>query len=213
MLSKALVLKRQAYQRKCNFHFEGCLLWKRKNKPIFHRRDLSWGHWRRCEWWSSFSTFLSQQAFSARKFLLRRHFFCRRWCPLTWGGPEESLMLHPFFHAPLRKVGFQKMCYASANLLRWKPRPVQKLQELWLLKKAEKSPPNPLTTKGPSTKAGMDSFWPTPPSSKSPVFLVFHIVISWVPVNQTAAPFPLRWIQLLLLVPKTSSQPKKKKKT
>lgn len=113
MLSKALVLKRQAYQKKCNFHFEGCLLWKRKNKPIFHRRDLSWGHWWRCEWWSSFSTFLSQQAFSAWKFLLRRHFFCRRWCPLTWGGPEEALMLHPFFHAPLRKVSFQK-CVTQA---------------------------------------------------------------------------------------------------
>lgn len=75
--------------------------------------------------------------------------------------------------------------------------------------KSRKIPPNPLAPIGPSTKAEMDSFWPTPLSSESPVFLVFHIVISWVPVNQTAAPFPLRWIQLLLLVPKTSSQPKK----
>lgn len=149
MLSKALILKRQAYQWKCNFHFERCLLWKRKNKTIFHRRDLSWGHQKRCEWWSSFSALLSQQAFSAWKFLLPRHFFLSAIVPSDMKRARRSSDVTSLYSCTSQKGQFPKMCYASANLLCWKTKPVQKLQELRLLKKSRKIPPPP---KSPRTR-------------------------------------------------------------
>lgn len=76
--------------------------------------------------------------------------------------------------------------------------------------KSRKIPPNPLAPKGPSAKAGIDSFQPVPPSSKSSVLLVFHIAICEALINQTcrhSCPFSTEVVPAPSAGAETSSQP------